>query len=59
MIYDKDYYPHLLSITLDKRLKDPSGNDVTDEYDPSSCSTDIYVSRTNLDNLGMSNLSRK
>ena len=32
--YDKDYYPHLLSILLDKRLKDPSGNDIPDEYDP-------------------------
>ena len=32
--YDKDYYPHLLSIPLDIRLKDPSGNDIPGEYDP-------------------------
>ena len=34
MRYDNDYFPHLLSIPLDKRLKDPSGNDVPYEYDP-------------------------
>ena len=34
MTHDKDYYPHLLSIPLDKTLKDPSGNDIPDEYDP-------------------------
>ena len=32
--YDKKYYPHLLSIPLDIRLKDPSENDIADEYDP-------------------------
>ena len=34
MTYDKDYFPRLLSIPLDIRLKDPSGNGVPDEYDP-------------------------
>ena len=34
MTYDTDYYPHLHLISLVERLKDLSGNDVSDEYDP-------------------------
>ena len=31
---NKNYFPHLRNIPLDIRLKDPSGNEIPDEFDP-------------------------